>query len=78
MSPRKFHKTVFTVTVISEEPVNELNLEELAGEILYGDASGAFEISSNEVIDAAQAAKELIAQESSPAFLNLDDEGNDG
>jgi len=77
MTKRKFYKTVFKLTVISETPVEDDDLESLNFDITYGDCSGSVERTSDVEINGAQAARELLAQASDPGFFMLTDKGED-
>ena len=77
MTERKFHKAVFQIEVLSEEPIGDPELEEIRHRTIEGDWSGEQTKLSEEVLDGAQAAKALLAQGSSPGFFQIDDDGND-
>lgn len=77
MTKRKFYKTKITVTVISEEPLPVLSLEELVYEVRDGNSSSQTEQHEPEVLDGKQAVAELVEQGSDPCFFRLDDDGND-
>jgi predicted metal-binding protein len=76
MTKRKFYKTVYQVTVLSEEPVNFESLTDIAAAITDGDCSGEYTTTSSETINGKQAADALKAQRSDPGFFMLDDDGN--
>ena len=74
---RKFYKTVFKVEVLSEDtPAGDLELSEVAHEIIYGECSGVTSVESVTELTPKQAAEALIEQGSDPGFFMLDDEGN--
>lgn len=76
-SSRKFYKTTYTVTVISESPIpGNMELSEVLDEGMGGDYSVAVSEDIHE-IDGLTAAKELAAQHSDPEFFGLDAEGED-
>ena len=76
MSKRKFYKTIFHVTVLSETPLADgLRLEEVACEIAT-DCSSQME-RTFEKLNARQVAVALIKQDSSPEFFQLNERGED-
>ena len=78
MTKRKFFKTVFKVTVLSEdEPSGHISLEALAQEIQDGDWSGETEMLTPKKLNGRQAARVLQAQGSDPEFFQIDEKGND-
>ena len=78
MTDKKFHKTVFQVTVLSEKPfASDLSLSDIHDEITTGDCSGVVKEVSHEEMNGKQAADALYEQGSDPGFFMLDDEGND-
>lgn len=77
MTNRKFYKTIFQVEVLSEEPIKELSLSDLDYEITEGDCSGRVSTLSENTINGACAANELLAQGSDPSFFGLTEDGND-
>jgi len=77
-SKRKFHKTVLTVTVLSEEPISpDIDLADVAHEIIEGDWSGDWGITEAQEVDAKTIAKLLREQGSDPEFFGINDEGDD-
>ena len=77
-SKRKFYRTVFTVEVLSEEPIRpDIDLVDLAYEITDGHASGRMDITEGKVLTGPQAAVALKAQGSDPEFFQLNDKGED-
>lgn len=77
MSNRKFYRTVYTVEVLSEEPVGEMSLADLDYEITEGHSSGRFLSTENEEVDGKKMAELLKAQGTDPEFFQLNDEGED-
>jgi len=75
-SERKFFKTVYTVTVLSEDTPFEGDLHELAEVVESGDCCGGYVTTSVE-ITGKQAADGLCELASDPGFFQLDSEGND-
>jgi len=76
-SKRKFYKTVIRFEVLSEEPVEQVDLETLHYEVTEGRWSGRFLDTTEEILDGPQMAKALQEQSSDPEFFNLDSDGND-
>lgn len=77
MTKRKFYKTVFEVTVLSEEPIGEPDLGDIDHMITEGDCSGAVRLVTQEELTGLQAAWALQGQASDPGFFNLTDKGED-
>jgi hypothetical protein len=77
MSDRTFYRTVVTVEVLSEDPLNFDTLEDLHHAITTGDCSGRYETTKTETLNGKDTAAGLIAQGSDPGFFQLDEEGND-
>jgi hypothetical protein len=78
ISTRTFYRTIVTVEVLSEEPLPpEIDLDDLAMEIMDGDYSGKVEWGRPEAIDGPTAARLLRAQGSAPEFFQLNDDGED-
>lgn len=78
MSKDKFYKTTVTFTILSEDPIGDIGLGDLAN-VEYactdGDYVGNVDTKS-ETIDAAMAANLLNKYGSDPGFFMLDDDGN--
>lgn len=74
---KKYHKTVFKVTVLSEEPFEYDGIESIAYSITQGDCSGHTEEIKRQRLTGKQMAKELLNQGSDPEFFQLDKEGNE-
>jgi hypothetical protein len=79
VSTRKFYKTVYTLEILSEEPLEGFlpSLMQLHYMITDGDCSGKMVSGDSVEIDGATAAKLLIEQGSDPEFFMLDEYGND-
>lgn len=77
MTTRKFHVRKVTVTVLSEDPIPEVELSDLGHQIVEGDWSGQVTWGSDMEIDGRKAAKALQKQGSDPEFFGLDSKGND-
>lgn len=77
MTKRKFYRQVFEVEVLSDEPIQFLDLAEIADAITGGGCSGVVETLVYEEIDGAMAAKLLQKQENDPMFFRLTSEGED-
>lgn len=74
---RKFYKTVVTVEVLSEEPLECDDLGDVNYAITQGDCSGTMNMGGSRKISAKTMAKELLKQGSAPEFFGLDEKGND-
>lgn len=77
MTSRKFFKTIVKVTVLSEEPIHEMELNELHYAITEGGMSGEVEYGFQNKLNGKQAAMELLAQGSDPSFFRLTEDGED-
>ena len=71
-----FHKTIVTVTVLSEAPLVYDDIGHLKRLIDWGSCVGTVEDTSREQITAKQCADALYAMGSEPGFFMLDDDGN--
>lgn len=78
-SRRKFYRTTFLVTVLSEEPgCSDCSLKDLAEEMDNGPLVGTVETTEEDVVlDGPATARLLIKMNSDPAFFQLDPDGND-
>jgi len=76
-SKRKFYQTKIVTTVLSEEPFEWDNLNDVAYAISRGDCSGHTKECDHKVLTAKQVVKALQAQGSEPGFFQLDDDGKD-
>lgn len=76
---RKFYRNVFTVEVLTEEPICSCpDLSTVAYQIIDGDWSGETTHSiENEECDGPKMAKLLEAQGSDPSFFRLTSDGED-
>jgi hypothetical protein len=76
---RKFYKTVYTFTVLTEDnPVpDNMDLEDVLYECQDGGWSGDITSVSIDELSSAQMAKALLEQHSSPEFFDLEDDGTD-
>jgi hypothetical protein len=79
VSKRKFYKTVFMVTVLSEESLGGKfqSAQDIHNMITEGECSGAVGVLPETVLDGKDAADALIAQGSDPSFFRLTDDGED-
>ena len=77
LSKRKFYRTRFTVTVLSEEPLRSLELEEVAHAIREGDCSGQVTQGLSYELNGKQMAAALMRQASDPGFFRLTHKGED-
>ena len=76
-STRKFYRTVVKVVVLSESPLEEMDLDGLHFAITDGDCSGQVNYASPKVLTGPQAARALRAQGSDAGFFQLTDRGED-
>ena len=76
MNTKRFYRTVITIEVLSEEPVEAMDVDDIAYEIREGSYSGEVEFGPSEVVDGPTMARLLMKQGSDPEFFGLDDEGN--
>jgi hypothetical protein len=75
---RKFHKTVFQIEVLSEDPVPEsMGIDAVLREAIDGSYSMRVASVLAEELDAHQAAQALRVQGSDPGFFALTDLGED-
>jgi len=78
VTARKFYKTVFTVEVLSEEPLrDDMDLSDVDYMITEGGWSGIVDRSDTVELSGLEAARELQNQGSDPDFFCLDEDGND-
>jgi hypothetical protein len=78
-SKRKFYKTEITLTVLSEDPIRDVNLDSLeviVDECINGEYSGDVK-SVTEAVDAKRMAELLREQASEPEFFQINDDGED-
>lgn len=74
---RKFYKTVIKIEVLSEDPYEYTDLENLSYDINEGDCSGKVTIESSQELSKEQTKEELVKQGSDPNFLLNEDEDSD-
>jgi hypothetical protein len=72
----KFYRTIVTVEILSDEPIGSPTLDEINYQIMEGDWSGQYEVSSVAEISPAEISpaemtSALIAQGSDPEFFGL-------
>ena len=67
----KFYRTIVTVEILSDEPIGSPTLDEINYQIMEGDWSGQYEVSSVAEISPAEMTSALIAQGSDPEFFGL-------
>lgn len=77
VSKRKFYKTRIVVDVLSEDPLEWDNLNDINYLIVQGDCSGHVEEHGCKVLNGRQAARELMKQGSDPGFFRLTEKGED-
>lgn len=74
---RKFYKSTYTTTVVSDRPLStELELKDVAEQIVSGDLEGEVEAGLNVEITPQEAARLMLEHGSDPSFFGLDDHGN--
>lgn len=76
-STRKFYRAVFHYEVLSEEPIEDMSLEDIDYECRDGHCSGQFLGVDRSELTGPEMAKALQNQASDPGFFQLDEEGND-
>ena len=77
VSKRKFYKTMVQYEVLSEEPIEQVDLDRLKYEITEGRWSGRLYTLQSTELNGLQAAMALENQGSDPEFFNLDINGDD-
>lgn len=77
MTNRKFYRTTFKVTVLSEEPYDPDTLADIHYDITNGGCSGSWRMTKSDELNGREVAEALVAQHSDPGFFQLDAEGND-
>ena len=81
MAKKKIYRSVITVEVLSETPVDDsflTNLSSVNYEISSGDCSGQVKVQSmNQELKGQEAVDAVLRQGSSPDFFMMDEEGND-
>jgi len=76
-SARKFYRQVFTYEILSEEPIGQLSLEDVAYETSEGHMSGHFTNRIETEHSAKEMAKMMEVQGSDPEFFQLTETGED-
>ena len=72
----RFYETVYTIRVLSEEPIPEgMELEDVLDEADTGDYVAQVREDGNSTIDGPTCAKLLYEFGSDPSFFNLNDDG---
>jgi hypothetical protein len=74
---RKFYKAVFSIEILSEEPIDDLSLDEMVYAVTEGGCSGMVTRASDDVLAGPEMAKALLAQGSDAEFFQLDSDGTD-
>lgn len=78
MTSRKFYRTLFTVEVLSEEPVpDDMDLEGILEECTSGSYSGDVKRGKCFILNGQMAAQGLLRQRSDPGFFQLTEKGED-
>lgn len=76
MKNKKFFKTTVQVEILSENPLQFENLNDLNYLITEGDCSGRFFISKVNEISGKDLVKECSSHQSDPEFFGVDENGN--
>jgi hypothetical protein len=66
---KTFTKTTIQVEVISEEPIEVKDMEELHWRIMYGNCSGIWSITRVESLDNEELLKECAKQGTDPSYF---------
>jgi hypothetical protein len=75
---KKYYKTIVTVTVLSEEPVDTaLGLGDIHEEIINGPWSGVVDVGEGVELTGKEMAAALLAQGSDSEFFGLTPEGEE-
>lgn len=77
MAKKSLIETVIEVRVLSEEPFDYNDLENVHHAITEGDCSGTYSTKSSKAISGKLAADKVKEQGSDPEFFNMDEEGNE-
>lgn len=77
MSCRKFYKTEVKVTVLSEEPLDGMELGALHAAITDGDCMGNVEFGASQNISRSMCVDEVYKMHGDPGFFCLDEKGRD-
>lgn len=76
-SKRIFYRTVFTVTVLSEDPLEHMSLEDLAEAIDDGPYVGSFTKQESVPMDGPTTVEMLREMGSDESFFQLTEDGED-
>ena len=68
----KFYRTEFKVVLLSDRPMANLDIRQIAMEMTTGDASGELKCVSAEEVPRDKISEMLIAQGSDPSFLIIE------
>ena len=78
MTMRTFYRTVYTVEVLSEDPIPDgVDFSHIWAECEGGANSGSASVTISETVDGPTMAALLMAQGSDPAFFGLHLNGDD-
>jgi len=77
MSNRQFYKTIIPVEVLSEEPIGDLDIQDILFRAEQGDFSMRVLPEQQTVLNGKEAADALDAQASAPSFFGLTEDGED-
>lgn len=77
ISKRKFYKTVYKFVVLSEEPIDNMELSDVLNETDNGGMVGHIETLMTRPIGAQKAVRELKDAGSQPEFFRLNNNGED-
>ena len=78
MSPRRFYRTVLTITVLSETPIpGDMDLSDILNEADEGSYMAGGKELHQFTLSAKEAVNWLYDFGSEPIFFKLDDDGND-
>lgn len=78
MAKKMIYKSVLTVEILSDTPLEDMDLAGVAYAITDGDCSGRVNWQSrNNVLVGKEAANAMIHQGSSPEFFQMDRNGNE-
>ena len=77
MSDRKFHRTLFTVEVLSEEPIPEMDLKDVLHRMDVDDFVGIWNREAEMELNANQATLYLYHYGSEPGFFQLTSAGEE-
>ena len=72
--PQKFYRTTITFEVLSNEPIEDMEMQDIVRECIEGRFSGDTKSFATEEVSKERMAKLLEDQRSDPSFLIDDDE----